>query len=229
MKTISILPETMQFLQELAENNNRNWFQANKERFITAQENMIGFIDQLLLHMKQHDTLENEPGKNNLYRIYRDVRFGKDKTPYSPRFAFGFKRASKLRRGGYYMQIQPGNSYLACGFFAPNKEDLFRIRKDMEANEADWNKLLKQKTIKTNFGGLKGKTLTTAPRGFAKDDRAIGLIRHQQLYLQHHFTDQEVISKDFCKQVNGLFRSVRPFFDYMSDVLTSNLNGERIA
>jgi uncharacterized protein (TIGR02453 family) len=161
-----------------------------------------------------------------LYRIYSDTRFSKDKAPYKTRFAAGFRRATKFKRGGYYLNISPGNNYLACGFFNPNAEDLKRIRQDIQYNFEEWNAILKSKEIQVNFGDLSGNKFVTAPRGFNKDHEAIDLIRHKQFILRHNFTDQEVISTDFLISVNETFQSVRPFFDLMSEILTTDENGE---
>jgi uncharacterized protein (TIGR02453 family) len=226
MKDSTILPNSISFLKTLATNNNREWFAENKERYIKAQSNIISFIDQLIPLMNTHDAIENESGKKSLYRIYNDVRFSKDKSPYKPRFAFSLQRATKLKRGGYYVNIQPGNNFLACGFFSPNPDDLKRIRKDIEFNPEEWRKILNSKPIKNNFVELTGNKVPTFPKGFPKDHDAIDLIRHKQFILRHNFTDQEVIDPEFVYNVNEIFKTVRPFFDYMSFVLTTDLNGE---
>jgi uncharacterized protein (TIGR02453 family) len=223
---MSIQPSTLRFLKDLAKNNNRAWFTDHKDQYLAAQSNMMAFIDQLILMMNKHDELETESGKKSLFRIYNDVRFSKDKLPYNPRFAFSLKRATKLKRGGYYMNIKPGNCFLACGFFAPNADDLKRIRQDIDYNYPEWNSILQSKSIKSTFGALQGDTVLTAPRGYTTDHEAIALLRHKQFIVRHHFTDDEVISPDFLKQVNTMYKNVRPYFDYMSSVLTTDANGE---
>ena len=223
---ISIQASTLGFLKNLAKNNNRAWFTDHKDQYLAAQANMTAFIDELIVAMNKHDELETESGKKSLFRIYNDVRFSKDKSPYSARFAFSLKRATKLKRGGYYMNIKPGNCFLACGFFAPNPADLKRIRQDIDYNHDHWNTLLQSKPIKTTFGALQGDAVVTAPRGYAIDHEAIALIRHKQFILRHDFTDAEVVSPDFLKQVNATYKNVRPYFDYMSSVLTTDANGE---
>jgi uncharacterized protein (TIGR02453 family) len=223
---MSIQPSTLRFLKDLAKNNNRAWFTDHKNQYLAAQSNMMAFIDQLILMMNKHDELETESGKKSLFRIYNDVRFSKDKSPYNPRFAFSLKRATKLKRGGYYMNIKPGNCFLACGFFAPNADDLKRIRQDIDYNYPEWNSILQSKSIKSTFGALQGDTVLTAPRGYTTDHEAIALLRHKQFIVRHHFTDDEVISPDFLKQVNTMYKNVRPYFDYMSSVLTTDANGE---
>jgi uncharacterized protein (TIGR02453 family) len=228
MKTVVINNSTLKFLSDISENNNRDWFQTNKHFYLEAQENMHSFINNLILEINKHDQLEIRSAKKSLHRIYSDMRFSKDKLPYRAKFDFGLKRSGKERRGGYYMNIKPGNSYLACGFFAPNPEDLKKIRLDIAENHSQWFALLQSEAIKSNFGHLQGNTVLTAPRGFQKDHMAIELIRHKQFYFRHDFTDQEVLSSDFMTKLNSTYQSVRPFFDYMSELLTTDSNGEII-
>lgn len=226
MTTLS--KNTFKFLKELKQNNNREWFTENKPTYVTAQENVAGFIDELISQMNNHDDIENTSGKKSMFRIYNDVRFKKDKTPYKSRFAFGLKRAGDNKRGGYYMHIEPGNCMLACGFFSPNPQDLLRIRKDIEINYDDWHELLNATELKNSFEPLHGDGVKTAPKGFAKDHPAIELLRFKQYIFKKDFTDAEVQSEDFAEKISETFKSIRPWLDYMSEVLTTNLNGESI-
>jgi uncharacterized protein (TIGR02453 family) len=217
---------TLDFLRALARNNNREWFQKNKSRYLASQENIMSWLDVLIGEMNKHDQLQTKTGKESLYRIYNDVRFSADKTPYSPRFAGSLKRLKPQLRGGYYFWIKPGESRVGCGFTYPNPDDLKRIREDISLNYSDWNKLLRNKKISGAFGEMTGEQVKTAPRGFAKDHPAIELLRYKQFWFEHSFTDKEVLAPDFLKNVNSTYKSIRPFFDYMSDVLTTNANGE---
>lgn len=223
---IAIEKQTLVFLKDLAENNNRDWFSLNKSRYLKSQENVIQFLDQLIGKMNQHDRLETQSGKESLYRIYNDVRFSKDKSPYNPRFAGKLKRHKPMLRGGYYFWIKPGESKVGCGFTYPNAEDLLRIRQDIDINYKQWERLLNSKPLQSVFGNMQGHLLKTSPRGFAKDHPAIELLRHKQFWFEHTFTDKEVLSDDFLEQVIKTFKSIRPFFNHMSDVLTTDLNGE---
>jgi uncharacterized protein (TIGR02453 family) len=228
MQNHDISKSSILFLKNLEKNNNREWFNDNKATYLEAQNNMARFAEELIQKMNAHDVIENTSGKKSLYRIYNDVRFSKNKLPYKARFAIGLKRASALRRGGYYLNIEPGNTFLACGFFSPNPADLKRIRKDIESNPDKWHSILNIKLIKDNFVQLVGDKVPTVPRGFDKDHVAIDLIRHKQFILRHRFTDKEILKADFITNVNLLFKSVRPFFDYLSTVLTTDENGQTI-
>lgn len=219
----------MEFLQKLSRNNERDWFNAHKDDYLKAKDNVEQFIDALISEMNKHDDLETISGKKSLYRIYNDVRFSAAKIPYNPRFAGYLKRSKPLLRGGYYFWVKPGGTRVGCGFTYPNSEDLKRIRLDIQHNHNYWTKLLKSKTIQSNFDEMQGEQVLTAPKGFAKDDPAIDLLRFKQYWFEHAFTDKEVLSKDFLKLMNQKFRSIRPFFDYMSEVLSTDLNGELLA
>ena len=154
MKFESIQSTTLKFLQDLAKNNDRDWFNSHKGEYLFGYNNMCNFVGQLLIEINKHDQLESESAKKCMYRIYNDVRFSKDKSPFKTRFGVGFRRATKFKRGGYYLNISPGNSYLACGFFNPNAEDLKRIRLDIEYNSDEWNAILNSKEIQLNFNFL---------------------------------------------------------------------------
>jgi uncharacterized protein (TIGR02453 family) len=219
---------TINFLKQLAANNERDWFNMHKEQYEKAKANTEQFVDALIGKMNVHDQLETSSGKKSLYRIYNDVRFSKDKTPYQPRFAGYLKRTKPFLRGGYYFRIKPGASRVSCGFAYPNADDLKRIRQDISFNYEEWNKLLKSKSIRSSFGQMQGEKVRTAPRGFASDHPAIDLLRYKQYWFERSFTDKEVVSPDFVTQVNKTFKSIRPFFDYMSEVLTTDSNGESL-
>lgn len=214
--------KTLNFLEELKKNNNRVWFQENKPRFQEIQSEAKMFYEEIKQGLQQVDEIENF----KMFRIYRDVRFSKDKTPYKPHFAGSFSRSGKKLRGGYYLRIRPGESFLAGGFWAPNKEDLFRIRKEFEISDQEIRDILKATDFKRYFGGvLEGEELKTAPKGFQKDHPAIDLIRKKGFIAVRKLSDKEVLSPDFLKEVLISFQTLRPFFDYMSEVLTTDLNG----
>lgn len=226
MNNFIIEKSTLDFLKTLSSNNNRDWFNSNKGRYELSKENAERFMDELVRKMSAHDQLETLSGKKSLYRIYNDVRFSKDKSPYNPRFAGYLKRSKPMLRGGYYIWIKPGGSRIACGFGNPNPVDLKRIREDISSNFSSWRKMLRSKAIVTNFGQMMGERVNTSPRGFSADDPAIELLRYKQFWFERSFTDREVVAPDFLAEVNKTFKSIRPFFDYMSEVLTTNANGE---
>ncbi len=222
MATNRIEISTFDFLRDLDKNNNRNWFNEHKERYLVAKEDVKTFGEALRTDMEEHDEIE----KLKLYRIYRDLRFTKDKTPFENHLCGFMVRATKWRRGGMYFHIQPGDqSFVAGGFWNPNGPDLLRIRQEISANDSDLRKIIKDKNFKKYFGEIKGRQLKTAPRGFPKDHPAVDLLRYKQFLLKHSFTDKQVLSPSFRKNMVKAFLAMRPFFDYMSDLLTTDSNG----
>lgn len=217
--------DTFNFLKNLKENNNKDWFDANKSDYLKQQEVMISFADELLQRLNLHDVIETISGKKSLHRIYRDTRFSKEKIPYKNNWSGGFTRATKERRGGYYFHIEPGNTFVAGGFFGPNAEDLKRVRDDISRDSSELRAILKSKEFKNTFGELQGEQLKTTPKGFNADDKAIDLLRFKQFLLIKKFTDKEVLAPKFIDEVNATFKNMLPFFDYMSEVLTTDGNG----
>lgn len=226
---MAITQENFSFLKELAKNNDRDWFTKNKANYLKQHENVISFADELLSKLNQHDAIETLNGKKSLYRIYRDVRFSADKSPYKTHWAGGFSRATKKLRGGYYFQLAPNNnSFIAAGFWAPNKEDLQRIREEIAVDADELRTILADKNFVKTFGKLEGEQLKSAPKGFDKDHPNIDLLRFKQFIVTKNFSDKEVLSDNFAELVNETFKDIRPFFDYMSEVLTTDSNGNSI-
>lgn len=221
-----ISKENLQFLKDLSKNNNRDWFQENKPVYEKYHQEVIAFANDLLHKLNEHDVIETPSGKKSLFRIYRDVRFSKDKSPYKTNWAGGFKRATKFRRGGYYFHIEPGSSFVGGGFWAPNKEDLQRIREEISVNAQELRDIIQHKDFVETFGSLQGEQLKKAPKGFDPEHPDIDLLRYKQFIFSKSYSEKEVLSPDFADQLNDAFSKMRPFFDFMSDVLTTDANGE---
>lgn len=215
--------DTLKFLKELSKNNNREWFTEHKPRYQEAHANMVDFAGALIGEMNKVDHIENESAKKTLFRIYRDVRFSKDKSPYKNHFSGSLKRATKWLRGGYYFHIEPGNSVAAGGFFSPSGPDMKIIRDEIAHNDAPLRAIITDPQFVEMFGGFQGEVLKTAPKGYPKDHKAIDLLRHKQFYVRHQFTDDEVLADDFLFSLVKTFLGLRPYFDYMSKILTAHL------
>lgn len=223
---MQIKKATLEYLAKLQKNNNRDWFSENKLTYQTALQNAKEVFAAIHRNLEEHDEIE----KSKMMRIYRDVRFSKDKTPYKAHFANSYSRLGKELRGGYFLRIRPGESFLAGGFWEPNKEDLFRIRKEIAMDASEIREILEDKNYKKHFGGNFESfgELKTAPRGFDKEHPDIDLLRKKGFIATKNFTDQEVLASDFINQVDESFKALRPFFNLFSDILTTNLNGESI-
>ncbi|MEO5595020.1 MAG: DUF2461 domain-containing protein [Chitinophagaceae bacterium] len=226
VKNRVIIPaSSIHFLKSLKNNNNRDWFNSNKDRFLEAQHSIELFADALLATLNTHDMIETPSGKKSLHRIYRDTRFSNNKIPYKINWSGSFTRATKLRRGSYYFHIQPGNSFIAGGFWGPGPQDLKRIRDDIAFDDAPLRKIIKSKLFVSHFGTLLGEQLKTTPKGFNAADKAIDLLRYKQFLVRRNFTDKEVLSENFLEEASLTFTYMRPFFNYMSEVLSADVNG----
>ncbi|MBU2916084.1 DUF2461 domain-containing protein [Reichenbachiella agariperforans] len=216
------------FLSQLRQHNDRDWFNAHKDQYLAVHQQVIKLADRVLEGLAIHDDLETPTGKKSLHRIYRDVRFSKDKTPYSTHFGGSFKRASAERRGGYYYHLEPGNTFVIGGFWSPSAADLLQIRKQIQQDPEPLRDILNSNAFQSQFGELLGTQLKTSPRGFDPEDDAIELLRYKQFLIQHKFTDEEAMRTDFDQLIVEQFTHMRPFFDYMSEILTTDLNGESL-
>lgn len=218
-----IQKNTYTFLEELKANNNRDWFTENKPRYVKAHQNVADFMDALISEMKKIDNIENESGKKSLFRIYNDVRFSKGKPPYKVHFGASLSRATRWLRGGYYIHFEPGNTFIGTGFWQPNADDIKLIRDELSHDSTTFREIIDDKTFRSIWGELQGETVKTAPRGYSIDDPNIDLIRHKGFIFSKEFSSEEVFSEDFVFEVTKSFLAIRPFFDYMSEVLTRHL------
>ncbi|MCD8416901.1 DUF2461 domain-containing protein [Tenacibaculum finnmarkense genomovar finnmarkense] len=214
-----------QYLENLKQNNNRDWFTDQKPRFVEVQKSVKEFYGKVGENLEIHDVIDNF----KLFRIYRDVRFSKDKTPYKTHFSGSFSRKGSHLRGGYYLQIESENSFLAGGFWQPNKEDLLRIRKEIELDASEFREILENPEFVKNFGTkFEGDEVKTVPRGFDKNHPDIDLLRKKGFIAVRNFSDKQVFSNNFLSEIDTSYKALRPFFNLMSEVLTTNLNGESL-
>ncbi|WP_242087085.1 DUF2461 domain-containing protein [Aestuariivivens sediminis] len=212
----------LDFFKKLEKNNNRDWFNENKKEFKAIEAQVKEVYNAVLANLNKHDDID----KLKMFRIYRDVRFSKNKLPYKTHFGGSFHRTKPKLRGGYYLHIQPNNeSFIATGFWEPAPADLLRIRKEFEMDDDVIREIINEKTFKSVWGGLVGDEVKTAPKGFDRDHKAIDLIKKKQYIFIKTFADNQVLDNNFINEVDYAFKAIRPYFDYMSDVLTTDLNG----
>ncbi|WP_460218892.1 DUF2461 domain-containing protein [Psychroserpens sp. MEBiC05023] len=225
MTTPKFSKEILDFFKKLEKHNDRDWFNEHKKEFKANEAEAKAAYKYIYDELNKYDVVDSF----KLFRIYRDVRFSKNKLPYKTHFGGSFHRKKPELRGGYYVHIQPNNeSFIATGFWEPNKDDLLRIRREFEQDDEEIRTIMNNKTFQSVWGNMVGDELKTAPRDFDKEHPAIDLIRKKQFIFTKKYSDKDVISDNFINDINTSFKAIRPFFDYMSDVLTTNLNGESI-
>ena len=219
-----VLSSSVSFFKKLKKNNNRDWFAENKPKFKELELEIKAFGEELKDRLNEFDNVD----RFKLFRIYRDIRFSKDKTPFKTHFGLYWNRLKPHLRGGYYLHISPNNNFIACGFWDPNPKDLYRIRKEFLHDANEFRKILKSKEIYSNWGNLEGTELKTAPRNFDKNHPDIDLIRKKQFVFKINYSDKEVLEKRFIDKIELSLKAIRPFLNYMTDVLTTDENGESL-
>ena len=219
----AIIPNSVfSFLKDLKANNHRDWMKKQKKKYQENEKALKKFYLEIEKGLNEKDQIETL----KVFRINRDIRFSNDKTPYNVHRSVSFSRAGEHRRGGYYLRIEPGKTLMAGGFFDPNPSDLLRIRKEFEMDAAPIRKILDNSDFQKAFGGFNQEyKVKTAPKGFSKEDPNIDLIQLKSFFVTHQFTDAEVIAPNFKENLLYHYRLLRPYFDYMSEVLTTDLNG----
>ena len=216
-----INPDVITFYKELSENNTREWFEPQKKRFKSLELEIKQYAEEIKNNLNETDEIEHA----KIFRIYRDVRFSKNKTPFKTHFGISFHRKKPELRGGYYIHISPGNSFIATGFWNPDKDDLYRIRKEMEVDAKEFREIINKDEFKFHWGNLQGEEVKTAPKGFSKEHPDIDIIRKKQFLFIKKFSDKDVLARNFSEQIITHFKAIRPFFDHMTSILTTDLNG----
>ncbi len=213
------LTNTLKFLNSLAKNNNREWFEKNKPSYLLVKSDFEEFVAALLNELILIDeSLAALNPKKLAFRIYRDVRFSKDKSPYKINMGAGFSAGGKMEQEpGYYLHLQPGNkSFLAAGMYIPEADKLSKIRQEIDYNSEVFLSILNNKAFKKLFPSLSDfDKLKTAPKGYAKDHPQVELLRLKSFIVSHPFTDDEVKDKRFLKQLVGTIKTCKPLKDFL--------------
>ena len=214
------LKNVFQFLRQLKENNNRDWFANNKSEYESSHKIVIEFAEALLSEMKKHDDIETVSGRKSLHRIYRDVRFSKNKLPYKTNWGGSFRRATNALRGGYYFHLEPGNSFIAGGFWGPNSDDLKHIRKHIDQDDSQLRLVINAADSKSFFGDLVGEQVKTAPKGYPKDHPAIEYLRYKDFVAMRKLTDTDATSSNFVTVVAETFQTMKPLNDFLNRAIS---------
>ncbi|WOK07985.1 DUF2461 domain-containing protein [Imperialibacter roseus] len=216
-----ISKSTFQFLKELKDNNNREWFTENKKRYEAAKAEFEVFIDALIAKIVEFDpTIGHHKAKDCVFRIYRDVRFSKDKSPYKTHFGAHVTAAAKRSeihtRAGYYIHLEPGGSMLAGGAYLPEKDWLKSIRQEIDYNGAELHKILDSKDFKSTFGQIEGESLKTTPKGYDADHPEIALLRQKSFLATHKPSDSQVVADGFLDHAAKVFKVLHPFDEFLN-------------
>jgi uncharacterized protein (TIGR02453 family) len=221
MDTSLNLKPILSFLGGLGTHNNKAWFDQNRPAYEDARETFGQFIDHLIDEFRDSDHLQGLTSKDCIFRINRDVRFSKDKSPYKTNFgALIGPGGRKAMQQGYYISIEPqGRSMVAGGLYMPTPEQLTRFRQAIDRDAAQLKKITRAKPFVDHFGAIEGERLKTAPQGYDRAHPDIELLRLKQVTVLHHFADKEIVAQEFHAQVVTVFRAMKPFLNYLDDIL----------
>jgi uncharacterized protein (TIGR02453 family) len=213
--------QTLHFLSQLAENNNRDWFQENRKLYDAAKADMERLVGYLIEEVGKVQDLGNLQVKDCLLRINRDIRFSKNKAPYKNNLSAGIGPGGKSSgKIDYYLQIQPNNqSFLGGGMWETTSEQIAKYRQEVDYNAAELKQIIENKEFRSYFPEIHGESLKTMPKGYPKDHPEIELLKRKQLFFIHKYSDKEVASKDFGKLVLRGITLLKPYADYMNNVL----------
>jgi len=216
---------TLDFLEELRFNNNKTWFDENRKRYEQSRANVEALITDILEHFASVEDVGKTTAKDCLFRINRDVRFSKDKTPYKLNMgALIGNGGRKTNERSYYLNIEPGNSFIAGGVYMPEPEHLKAIREAIAAdNGKKLTKILNHADFKKYFGTMEGESLKTAPKGYAADHPAIDLLKQKQFLASHKLDDADVLKDDFAQHFINVALAMKPFERFFNDITGASL------
>jgi len=220
MQQISI--STLEFLNDLRENNNREWFTANRKRYEEAKEEYESFVQAIIDKISEFDPLfRGLNAKSCTYRINRDIRFSSDKTLYKTHLGAFIVRGGKKfadRYAGYYIHIEPGNnSMVAGGAYMPPAPWLSPIREKISEQGEEFIRIIKNKDFTGYFGEIEGEKLKTAPKGYPKDHPFVELLKMKSYLVSDQIPDSEVTGPKFFDHIVGACRAMKPLNDFLSE------------
>lgn len=214
---------TLDFLKKLSRNNNREWFEKNKPAYLSIKEEFELFVADVLHEMIPYDqSLEGLDPRKLTFRIYRDIRFSKDKTPYKTYLSAGMSSAGKgTGVPGYYFQIEPGNkSMIASGLYLPPPDNLAKIRQEIDYNGDTLKALLTEKKFKKTFGQLwDGDKLKTMPKGYSTDHPHIEYLKLKSFMVMSTFKDEDVLHKNFIKKLVESMKTAKPLNEFLLEAI----------
>ena len=214
---------TLDFLSELADNNHRDWFMANKNRYEAARENVVALTDELLKLMHNIDPALSPDleGKKCVMRIYRDIRFSKDKTPYKINFGISLPTTgTKLGGAEYYLHIQSGKSFIAGGYWMPEANHLKAIRQEIDYNAQELKTIIDEPEFVKLFGDFRnGEKLKTVPRDYAPDNENIELLKLKSFIVLHNLSDKDIKSPKAAEAIARLCNKIYPLNVFLRNAI----------
>jgi len=214
--------ETLKFIKDVASHNNREWFAENKSKYEDARQDVLNMVAALIPELAKVDPLisADTDAKKSLMRIYRDVRFSKNKDPYKNNFGIWFSAKGKGGNGpGYYLHIQPGNSFIAGGYWMPDAPDLKLIRQEIDYNINDFEEIINDKNFKSNFKLGTSNALKNAPKGYDPSDPNIEYLKLKSFEATMKLDDEEFFKSELVNKLISSFATVQPLVAFLRNAI----------
>ena len=207
------------FLKSLADNNNREWFAQHRDDYEVARAEVLQILEACIGEVAKFEDLGQLKVKETMFRIYRDVRFSKNKDPFKVNFSAQISANGKKSMNGfaYYIHFQNDASFMAAGMYEPTPMELAKMRQEIDYNTEAFKKIIYEPSFVGLFGKMKGKQLKTSPKGYSKDHPEIELLRYTQFYFSIDFTNAEVLSPQFPEQLANACLKIRPFLEFLQE------------
>lgn len=211
---------TLQFLRTLEKNNNREWFNENKTTYQEAQQDVVSFVEKLIEEMVVFDEeIGKADAKKSLFRIYRDTRFSKDKSPYKTNFGASLGMGKGSQKAGYYLHIEPGKSFLAGGIYMPESSVLKEIRKEISAFGEEFLTIVEKDEFRNYFRGLSVEDkLKKVPQGFEKDDKMAEFLKLKHYIVTHPVSDEQLLNENAAKEFAKIYKAMKPLNDFLTAI-----------
>jgi uncharacterized protein (TIGR02453 family) len=214
----------LEFLKALKNNNNRNWFAENKKWYQNSREEFEVYVNFLIGEIQQFDNdIRFLTAKDFIFRIYRDIRFSRDKSPYKTNFgAFFVKGGRKSGNAGYYLHIEPGNCFLAGGIYMPSSYILKIIRKEIYENIEEFKSIITDKKFIHHFKEISGEKLKASPHGYSGDFPEMELLKHKSYTAIKSIPDNFILNENFNEEVIRVFKAIYPLINFINLAIAGN-------
>jgi uncharacterized protein (TIGR02453 family) len=218
-------PASLKFLRSLKKNNSKTWFDANRKSYDAAKEDFANFIQELIdRHAKSDPTIKDLSARSCLFRINRDIRFSKDKSPYKSNFGASINRGGRksMNTAGYYFHLEPGKSFAGGGIYMPAPEELRKLRQEIDYNLDGFTKIVKSKKFKSVYGDLDHSaelTLSRVPKGYDPGNPAADYLKLKSYIAMIPLSDADLTSKDLVKKTIGAFGALQPLVEFVNQTL----------
>lgn len=214
------LSPAFEFLAALQTHNSKTWFDAHRAEYLAAKERVEQLVDALIDDFRPIEDFANLTAKDCLFRINRDVRFAKDKSPYKTNFGAVIRSGGKHSvRAPYYIHLEPGQSMLAGGMYDPTPEQLALVRRAIDRDALPLQGIIRAKPFIKQFGGLAGERLKTVPKGYDRDHPALELLQFKQFIVMKPVTDDALLAPGVVKQMVDTFTTLKPLLDWLNSIL----------